>query len=61
MLKSKVAQKLTKSNQRSWHMKMDVFKAAQKVNIQLGYFSKKICHQELSKIIQSGHTVRNLK
>ena len=38
-------------------MKMDVFKAAQEVNIHLGYFSKKICHQELSKNIQSGHTV----
>ena len=26
-------------------------------SIFLGYFSKKICHQEISKIAQSGHTV----
>ena len=25
----------------------------------LGYFCKEICHQELSKIAQSGHTARN--
>ena len=37
-------------------MKMDAFKRAQKVNMHLGYFFKKICHQELSKIAQSGHT-----
>ena len=35
---------------------MDVFKTAQKANIRLGYFCKKNCHQELSKIAQSGHT-----
>ena len=37
-------------------MKMDVFKTDQKVNIHLGYLSKKMCQQELSKIAQSGHT-----
>ena len=37
-------------------MNMDVFKTAQKVNIHLGYFCKKICLQELSKIARSGHT-----
>ena len=31
-------------------MKMDAFKTAKKVNKYLGYFCKKICHQELSKI-----------
>ena len=36
--------------------KMDVFKTPQKVNIYLGYFCKKVCHQELSKIAQSRHT-----
>ena len=38
---------------------MDVFKTAQKVEIHLGCFCKKICHQELSKIAQSGHTGGN--
>ena len=38
-------------------MKMDVFKTVLKVNIRLGYFCKKICHQELSKIAQYDHTV----
>ena len=37
-------------------MKMDVFKTAQKVNFHLGFLRKKICHQELSKIAQAGHT-----
>ena len=35
---------------------MDVFKTAQKVIMQLGYFCKKSCQQVLSKIVQSGHT-----
>ena len=36
---------------------MDVFATAQKVNIHLGHFCNEICHQELSKIAQSGgHT-----
>ena len=39
---------------------MVVLKIAQKVNIHLGYFIKKICHQELSKIAQSGHTDQGL-
>ena len=33
-----------------------LFKRAQKVTKHLGYFWKKICSQELSKIAQSGHT-----
>ena len=32
------------------------FKIAQIVATHLGYFWKKLWHQELSKIIQSGHT-----
>ena len=32
------------------------YKRAQKDNIHLGYFCKKICNQELSKIAHSGHT-----
>ena len=35
---------------------MDVFKTAQKFNIHLSYFCKKIYHQKLSKIAKSGHT-----
>ena len=31
-------------------------KAHHKVTKYLGYFCKKFCHQELSKIAQSGHT-----
>ena len=30
-------------------------KQPKKVNTHLGYFSKRICHQEISKIAQSGH------
>ena len=37
-------------------MKIDVFKTNLKVNIRLDYFCKKIGHQELSKIAQSGRT-----
>ena len=33
-----------------------IFNSAQKVTVHLGYFWKKICSQELSKIAQSGHT-----
>ena len=31
-------------------------KIAQKVTLHLGYFWKKVCHQELSKIAQFDHT-----
>ena len=34
---------------------------AQKVTTKFGYFLKKICHQDLSKIAQSGHTDRTTK
>ena len=47
-----------KRNYTSLCMKMDVFRTAPKVNIHLGYFCKKICHQELPKIAISGHTDR---
>ena len=40
-------------------MKIDISKTAQKGNIDFGYFCKKICQQELSKIDQSGHTGRS--
>ena len=33
-----------------------VSKRAKKVTVHLGYFWKNICRQELSKIVQSGHT-----
>ena len=32
-------------------MKMDVFKTAQQVNIHLGFFCKKICHQESPNLV----------
>ena len=32
----------------------------QKVSKNLGYFCIEICHTELSKIAQSGHTVPNI-
>ena len=38
-------------------MKMDAFKTVQNVNIHLGYFGMKICHQEFNEIVKSGHTV----
>ena len=51
-----ISKSCRKSSYSSLCKKMDVFKTAQTVNIHLGYFCKKICHQELSKIAQSGHT-----
>ena len=50
---SKVAQKLIKDD---FTRKVMLFKRAQKVTELLGYFWRKICSQELSKIVQSGHT-----
>ena len=35
-----------------YSMKIDAFK---KVNIHLGYFCQNVCHQEVSKTVQSGH------
>ena len=40
--------------------KVTFFKIAQKVAKYLGYFGKKICHHEISKIAQSGHTERGI-
>ena len=40
--------------------KVTFFKIAQKVAQYLGYFGKKICHHEISKIAQSGHTERGI-
>ena len=37
-------------------LKLMFFKVAQKVTKCFGHFSRHICHQELSKIAQSGHT-----
>ena len=37
-------------------LKVVLFKIAQKVGNYFGHFSSNICHQELSKIVQSGHT-----
>ena len=37
--------------------KVTFFKIAQKVAKYLGFFRKKLCHQELTNIAQSGHTV----
>ena len=35
------------------------FKIARKVTKYFGFFCEKICHQELSKIVQSGHIVQH--
>ena len=37
-------------------MKNGCFQNSPNVNIHSGYFFKKICHHELLKIAQSGHT-----
>ena len=54
----KISKSCPKDDQSGLLIKMDAFKTAQKVNICLGYFCKKICHQNLSKIAKSGHTAR---
>ena len=36
------------------------FETAEKVTKHLGYFGNKICHQEIPKIAQFGHTACNL-
>ena len=40
---------------------MMFFKVAQNETRYLGYFSNNVCHHELSKIAQSGHTGRDFK
>ena len=45
-----------KSCHSSVYLKGVFFKGAHKVNEYLGNLSEKICHQNLSKIAQSGHT-----
>ena len=47
-----------KSKHSSLTYNCSVFKIAQKVAKFLGYFCMKICHQDPSKIAQSGHTVQ---
>ena len=49
---------MPKSIHNSFNQKMMLFKVDQKESRYLGYFSNKICHQELSNIAQSGHTGR---
>ena len=56
MLKYKVAQNYPKFAQKVatavyGYMKMDAIKRAQKVNIHLGYFCKKICHQKPPNLV----------
>ena len=45
-----------KSSHSSFYLKIASFKITWKVSNYFGYFCKKICRQELSKIAQSGHT-----
>ena len=52
MLKYKVAKKLSQQ----FLVKSDGFQKDQKGTKYLDHFCKKIFHQELSKIAQSGHT-----
>ena len=42
-----------------FNIKSDAFQKALKVTTHLGYFLKKICHQEPSKIDQSGHAAHH--
>ena len=55
MKEAQLLQTLPKSEHCSFYFKEIFFKIAQKVNKNLGNLCKKICHQELSKITQSGH------
>ena len=58
--KSKVAQLLQKHpkiSQSSFYLKSDIFQNSPKIVNYLGYYCRKMCHQDLSKIAQSGHTV----
>ena len=62
MLKDEVVQNYPKIAQKvTITVKMDEFKRAQTVNIHLGYFCKKSCHQKLKKIAQSRHTGLEIK
>ena len=45
-----------KNSHSSFYTKSSVFKIAQKVTKYSGYFWKKICHREITKIAQTGHT-----
>ena len=50
--------KLPKSSHSSFYLKDMGFKRAHsKVAEHLGYFCNKFCHQDVSKIAKSGHTV----
>ena len=49
-----------KSNHKSFYLARDVYKIAQIVTNYLDHFSKKICHQKVWKITQSGHTALSL-
>ena len=42
-------------------LKSDIFKNGPKVAKYLVYFYKKNCHQDLSKMAQSGHTDLNVR
>ena len=51
-----IDQKLPKRILSSFYFKVGFSKGAQNVTKYLGYFSTDLWHQELSKIVQSGHT-----
>ena len=58
--KYKVAQnfpKLPKKSPQQFAHENGIIQSSPNVNTHLGYFCKKICHLEVSKIVQSGHTV----
>ena len=54
-------QTMAKRNQSSFYLKSNSFYSSLENCQYLGHFCYKICSQELSKIAQSGHTVRELK
>ena len=63
MLEYKVAQMFQKSPKSSYnrfYTRVRFHKIVQKVGNLLGYFCYKFCHQEFSKIAQSGHPARYL-
>ena len=56
MLELKVAEIFAKRIHISFYFKIDVYQNSKKVTKYLGNFCSNICHQEITKITQSGHT-----
>ena len=50
-----------KSSHSSFYLKVTFFEVAKEVTKYLGYFCYKLCHLDIPKIAQSGHTGHNRK